>query len=522
MKMKKLFMFAAIVAAMFASCTSDDLVDESVNNYANNDDSAIGFNIKVANTTRAAAADANHYEFGVYGYTGDDEATTSNVLMKNYLVGFGSENTTSYPSNTTPALYLSSAKASSTWGNQASGSLTDSRDGYSSWFYQGNTGTTYTAAQITSQILKYWDKSKKHTSFYAYTPYVKETEETGNNPTKIAFATSKDFTFTGLSSFYTTPVLKPNEESADYTTAKCYQVSTANLGAATSFTETSKLATYNKEIINYNEATYAYKDVAKDNYNKDVALDFKHLNARITLNFSCDVTGYTATILDMVPTAIAKGEGDNPDPAYDIAKQTGVVLTPSTQIQASTPMTVAQPAISATYLKTAELKAAGVDDTPTLSLTTKETDICKDNLYFASGKLTSDTWLYVIPNANGTSYLTGYPDDCKKTGYTLHVSYKLTPADDAADITVYDARVWIPADKCMWTAGKAYTYKIRITNASTGTTDPNNEPDPNKETEPYVDPTDPRVPDDPALCPIVFDGVEVTDYTTEDVSDFEL
>ena len=117
-----------------------------------------------------------------------------------------------------------------------------------------------------------------------------------------------------------------------------------------------------------------------------------------------------------------------------------------------------------------------------------------------------------MPNYAGSAYIDGGVSN--ETGYTLHVSYKLIPEDGAAETQVYDARVWIPADKCQWQAGKCYTYIFKITANSNGTSDPK-KPDPAKETEYWVDPEDPRVPEDPDLQPIVFDGVEVEDYVGE-------
>ena len=51
--MKKLFLMTAIGAMVFASCTSDDLVQ---NTGITKNQGQIGFNMKVTNTTRAKKA----------------------------------------------------------------------------------------------------------------------------------------------------------------------------------------------------------------------------------------------------------------------------------------------------------------------------------------------------------------------------------------------------------------------------------------------------------------------------------
>ena len=134
-------------------------------------------------------------------------------------------------------------------------------------------------------------------------------------------------------------------------------------------------------------------------------------------------------------------------------------------------------------------------------------------------KLTSQ--FFALPLTSTSDYVDGTYK--LATGYTLHVSYVLKPTDGAANTTVYDARVFIPADKCQWEYGKSYTYNFTITTGSTGVTDPNTPVyDDGSTQSPYVDPTDPRVPDTKALLPIVFDGVTVTDYTTPTNSDHDI
>ena len=100
-----------------------------------------------------------------------------------------------------------------------------------------------------------------------------------------------------------------------------------------------------------------------------------------------------------------------------------------------------------------------------------------------------------------------------ETGFTFHVSYKLIAEDNGEEITVNDARVFVPANVVVgsdttfiaaWQPNTKYTYTFKITENSTGTTDPGST---------VIDVDDPEVPAAPTVYPIVFDGATITDYT---------
>ena len=533
MKAKNLF-FAVIGVFALTACSDDSLM-ETVENASTEAEGAIGFNIKTSNMTRGdgttnTGLQDSHYEFGVYAYGNND---ASKVIMKNYLVAYGEND-----------LYKSLKNSAKTYGSTADGNvatngITDSRNGYSSWFYEGlgkgqdnpqvaQVATDYTIADQVAQVLKYWDKSYATTVFYAYAPYASETKATNegdtssdyNNATKVAIS-NDTFTFTDLSSFYTTPLMKSGETS--YAKDKTYQIGTADMESAITKSDATD---YNKEIINYNEALYATKTASKSSdYGNDVKLEFKHINAKVKLAFATSIPGYKVTITDMVPSGDAIVVGKN-NAAHTVTAQSGIVLTPAIQTEASTPLTETQPTVTARYMDYATYVVDA--STGVISLSAPKDTLL--NLYFGipsesftSTAKESPTVLYVVPNYKSDSYISDVSEINKKTGYTLHVSYKIEPIyyDGSAAVQVYDARVWIPADKCRWEAGKQYTYTFTITSASTGTTDID-EADPANNNYPYVDPTDPRVPTDLALNPIVFDGVTVQNYDNADATATEL
>ena len=110
---------------------------------------------------------------------------------------------------------------------------------------------------------------------------------------------------------------------------------------------------------------------------------------------------------------------------------------------------------------------------------------------------------YLVP---ATYYAVAQPST-SKTGFTLHVSYELTAADNSETITVRDARVYIPAKDAsnnniaVWQANTQYTYTFKITTDTNGSTSSD---------EPTI--TDPDVPTDKGLHPIVFEDVTIVDY----------
>ena len=356
--------------------------------------------------------------------------------------------------------------SNTTWGNAPS-----LEDGLSKWYYEGVASHKQDGTEQT-QILKYWDYSFDNHTFVAYTPY-------NNTTASVTMYGSNNLHILGANSFWT------------------------------------------KAERDNNEAMYATSNVAKANYGKDVALTFKHLNAKIQLAFRSNIPGYKVKLINLVPTTVTGISNI----------QYGVQLTPATDKQKGKTIGwepnqgEAQPALSQRHADKATFNVADVfATTPNITTTDVtgsstnlvfnlgETDAAVTELAINAGAAADYTPLgsqyFALPLTNAAAYADTYA-----TGYTLHVSYVLIPTDGAANTTIYDARVFIPATACQWAYGKSYLYRFTITTASTGVTDPNKQIyDGGSDPSNYVDPTDPRVPDTKALLPIVFDGVTVNDY----------
>lgn len=504
--MKKFLFLSILVGLTFTGCTNDDLLGGEQKNGGNKD--AIGFMYQTKNMTRAEKLQNTHYEFGVFADNGE-------TVMDNYLVGWGDKSSP----------YKELVAGATTYGDP-----TSQVDGLSYWFYEklnSSNHTDYTTPE-QDQILKFWDKSKAAYEFWAYAPYtLKLGSTTTKNAKNVTFQKGADeLLFTKLSSFYTNPV------------TDC-QIATADVDAA----KAAAAEKYNAEMINYNEGLYAYTTKGKTAYGTDVPFTFNHINAKINLKFYSEIEGYTVQLMDMVPKAIAQTAVNK----YAVSKQEGIVLTPATPEQAiyydQTAKEYKQQAAQAElakYYAEAQVDVKNVKNNASANMVvgTKTDAQVNNNLYFqipetAIGTTKADatasaTTLYVLPNYDGTNYITTDSAETastvvENTGYTLHVSYKLIPEDHSANIEMYDARVYIAPEYCKWQAGKAYTYIFKITKNANATTDPGNEDDKYTTSdgtsgtitdEAFVDPNDPRVPDEGGLLPIVFDGIMVSDYET--------
>ena len=386
--------------------------------------------------------------------------------------------------------------------------------------------------------MKYWDASTAATYFSAYAPYynqaaVKTANDKAIEYTESSVVGNETLRFQNLSTFYTEPVQQIATATAPFTGDGAYDTNT--------------------ELINANEALYAYTNVNKAAYGNDVTILFKHVNAQVKIAFYEAIKGYKVELIDLLPTANAWGN-----------TYTGIQLTPAKQAQTAwlvgtdaTLVSSYNPQVAdadkPAYYDQADVTVTGIKSTPSIavaaasnsatpvvdnfvynkandatalvkSATTSKTVNCISENASAPTKL--PTTLYTLPRFQGTTNITGGVG--VETGFTLHVSYKLIPEDGSKETKIYDARVYVGPEFCKWEAGVCYTYVFKITANTNGTTDPDKvdpassddgtghvDPDPNPGTnDPYVDPDDPRVPDDPALKPIVFDGIEIVDYTT--------
>lgn len=445
--MKKLFILAA-AALMFTACSKDS---EVVPSQEKNDNTAIGFQVLNKNMSRATSMESNgHYNFGVWAYKNVTSPAVP-TIMENYLVGFFSD-------DANPVGYSKDGTQNSTHGGTNTGDDTDAK---SWWGYEGlgntqynwatNTGTQnyYLSTNTTymsnheKQYLRYFDYSSTNTEFFAYAPYI-------NSATPATFElNTKTITFPS------------GTMKAGYDDTSLY------------------------------EYLCAYANIPNTAYNKDVQLKFEHMNSRIRIVFYEDIAGYDVKMIDLDADAgiIAVPTKFTSPSTYEysstLAKEASATAKLGATIDFST-----WPTGTAFYTGTA---GDAID-----------ANIGKKALVFKTpiaDKLSEDRDVAVnshTPNDyySATTYY-GIPHD-SSCGLTFRVSFQLTSTTHEV-INVYNAGVHVDASKCVWEAGKNYTYVFKITKNATGTTGP---------TTPTVDPN----PGEQALYPIVFDGITVEDW----------
>lgn len=460
--MKK-FLLMAAVATTLVNCSSDFDLSEGQGDGAVSD--VIGFQVQGRNSIkRGTLQDANHYNFGVFAYKSTDKV---NNIMDNYLVGY---------------LDLVTNKGYSTSGSTV-GDQPSQVDGKSHWMYEGlgydefhgtyagevvNPGTKY-ASNVAKQYLRYWDKSAPTTNFYAYVPYLNA------SPTAAGGTVS-----------YVDGTAQGGASNTD-TYVMTFPFGTIKHG-------------YDDEQAY--EYMYASTQVAEANYGHDVQLQFKRLNAKVNIKFWEDIPGYSVHMIDLgnvashdwtisaVPSIKEAGQGTYGYKLGKIYTENGVKIKFNTD---------------ATVNKIKQYEGATTDaplefKTPTAA-TIGESRIeatLSPTTYFAipkynTGAVLSNTAANI--NDNGT-----LEQKLAKTGLTFHVSYELI-STTGEKITVKDATVHVPYNYCEWKENTRYTYIFKITQNSNGTTGSGT-----------PDPTNPEVPTETALYPIVFDNCTVEEW----------
>lgn len=452
----KFYLFALSAAAlMSASCANDvDLTSGTNGDGAEGTQQPIGFQFLQKNGTRADVAlnETNHYNFGMFAYktggAGDVEA-----VMNNYLVGYGDA--------TNKKGYLMTAGNQTTWGESDNKSLwAYEKLGFKEYQHETNAGeehyftkdqTAY-MSNLENQYLKYFDFSSEKTDFYAYAPYVNTTD--------------------------------------------------AEAAKRVSFDNEHKIMTFPKGVIKecvYNDDKdvslvdfmYARTQVPKDDYKKDVQLQFKRLNSKVNIQFYEQVAGYKVKLIDLK-------EGTYSGITMVPAKKNGSTYSYGTLYKEAGTSTIKfdENATENPTINLVSTDAVKYGDTEYVTFKVPTTPELTEDKNTARE---SGTTYYIIPFNNASTTAT------ENSGLTFHVSYELEAEDTHEIIRVYDARVHVPELCCHWESNKLYTYTFKITKSSTGSTDSGT----------TVNPSDPGTGTQ-ALYPIVFDNVQVADWEAVD------
>lgn len=491
--MKKSCLLAFAIAGVLVGCSEDELVSENVSNLTR--EIPIEFSVQKENVTRAANLETvKHYNFGVWAYKVNGKNSLNDVLvMENYLVGYSDGSSKGYDKS-----------GATTWAN-AAGTQTDHT---APWFYEGlgtdeytyadnagfyTTSSTNYLSNNKNQYLRYWDLAYATTNFYAYAPYVHNE------------GTDKVVTFNHVQNGTSTMTFAANTIRDGYDNT----INTA----------------YNEYDRSLSEFMYAGVKATNSDL-KDVTVPFKHMGAQVGIRFYEDIPGYKVEIINLGDDygTMKTGEGITDDMSK------GIQLTPSVAPANATDKytpgkyyTTSGATVSfnennvssenanftpnydgSTKVSTPLMFAvpnAGLTDFVDLNNTTHK--VIKEASTDSQTEFSNSPTIYYAvaqPKENATEFT--------KSGFTIHVSYRIIAEDNKEVITVHNATVHIPYKDnnqliTIWEPNTKYTYTFKITKNSTGTTNPDTE----------IDPTDPTPSDVKALYPIVFDEATIEDYT---------
>lgn len=309
---------------------------------------------------------------------------------------------------------------------------------------------------------------------------------------------SADYDYEGTDGFYTKDAtaymsnvanqyLRYWDKNAATTSFYAYAPYINGAGTATYDNSTKVLTIPDGSLVDgYDDASkceymYAATTVNKADYGNDVVLSFKRLNSKVNIKFYEVIDGYSVKIIDL-------GNGKN-DVQAAAAVKSGTTYSAGTYYQKSGFSIDFSSSITSPTIN--QLTGTTANNTRPLVFAEPTADEIGTTKEAASP---SATTYYAIPKNN-------------TTGFTFHVSYVLT-STTGEKITVRNATVFVPADKCNWAPNTAYTYIFKITKNSNGSTDPDKDN--------TIDPTSPEVDEEKALYPIVFDGVKVEEWKIDE------
>lgn len=447
--------FLAVAAVAMTACSNDvDLGMKDANKQTA--DNAIGFEVRNSNMSRGTQGleATGHYNFGVWAYKDLD---TTHAIMANYLVGYFGDNVGYKRSDkqTTYGTEASLVDLKSRWAYEGLGTseYDHASNSVGEKYYRNTDTDKFYMSNWSVQYLRYWDYSSQWTKFFAYAPYI----NAENQSNQVSFNNA-----TGEMTFPAGSIVAGYDDPSRF------------------------------------EYLCAYKKInnSDNNYKSDVQLTFKHMNSQIRIVFYEVIEGYDVKMLDLksdanvgVLAVPAKKEGDT----YSYGTS-GIPMTAGSTVKftETTPNITIETPDAPTYYYRGTAKDAidgsSIND-KALVFKRPTADALKDNKTDAIND-TEGSW-------SKTVYY-GIPHDTS-CGLTFRVSFKLTSTTDET-INVYNAGVHVDAANCKWDAGKRYTYVFKITKSANGDTGTN---------KPTVDPN----PGTEALYPIVFDGIQVDDWT---------
>lgn len=478
--MKKSLLLA-IAALALVGCSRHSLVTDP--SEVNGKLVPVEFSVQRQNMTKAdpkQLQEVNHYNFGVFAYKVNGKNGLADAeVMNNYLVGYSNGSNKGYD-NSGATTYAGTAGSTS--------------DHTSPWFYEKLGTAEYTSPKAgfyqandlnymsnnEHQYLRYWDLAYANTHFYAYAPYVKTDKDAGKEVT-YDHATSKlTFAKNTLRDGYDNPVNSTYKKNDEH-------------------------PAYDRSL-----SEFMYAGVEATNASlADVEIPFKRMGAMVLIQFYEDIPGYKVEIIDLAKDNGKMASGT--DITTDMAN--GIMLTPSVA-STTTPATYTLGEYYTTSGATVEFDENDGAKATFIPVFTGSNRVSTPLMFAVpTTGLTTDNGHNVIKEkvATGTQeysasetayYAVAQPTDTK-TGFTIHVSYRIIAEDNQEVITVHNATAHIPYTATAWASNTKYTYTFKITRDTAGTTNPDTE----------INPLNPTPDPKKSLYPIVFDNATIENYT---------
>ena len=407
MKTMKKYLFLAAAVTVMASCSDNNYVGD--NNPENLDGSgAIAFGSGFKAVTRANTTGAE----------------AADLLGNQFIVLGVKGDGTGKDQSTVFSNYVV------TWSN---GTAKTTQSNTSNWEYVGVTPIAGLTG-VTTQTIKFWDYSTTAYDFAAFSVGKGNTIITSGDP--------------GANQILATPITYAVSTPSATTTQYTLQGSREDLAEC-----------YITDM----------KTVVKENYKKEVQLEFRSLASKARMAIYETVPGYSVQNVHFYT-----------DDATDVANNTTISNTNATLIGAGAfysggQYTISFPTIGSAnssgnsdynkaHVAISGSTATGTQSFGTLNYTSGI--LAKSSATPTYAGTTSPYYVSVLPNENGAVL-------------EMRVNYELLSDDGSNEvITVHGAKAFIPAIYTKWLPNYAYTYIFKISDATNGWTSTNTTTDP--------------------------------------------
>lgn len=435
MLMKK-YLFIATALVALASCSDDTFVGDNSPTNEGNYGTEIVFSSGTKAITRADK-------------TGADAAT---LLGKNFVV-----EGVKYASTTQPVVF---DHYNVNWVTNTAHTTTSNTN---DWEYVGQ--DKHAHASIQAQTIKYWDYSATQYDFIAYSKGTATAVYTGTpSSTQVLYSAIDHSKMNGT------------DNNGDVQT----DVTKITKGAYSIKGKANELAKcYIADLKTIYRDGTAANDAAGD-YNKVVQFNFRSLSAKVRIALYETVPGYSinnVVFYTDASTAATDGKAHLYTTGSEVFNEEGeyIVYYPTTGSANK-----GETDYNKAHLKFVPVATTGTTTTKDFGERDDATNVIRETAETASGtdKLyigrSSDKATYFGPTASDAHHYTVVIPNETGAVLNLKVNYTLLATDGSGEvINVTGATAKVPAKFASWMPGYAYTYIFKISENTSGLTNPN-------------------------------------------------